>query len=436
MLEPAGPPINHWWNSNDWLAAIVESSDDAVVGKTLDSVVRSWNGAAERIFGYTPGEIIGRSILLIIPPELRHEEPQIVAKLSAGERIDHYETIRLTKDGRRINVSISVSPIRDAAGRIVGAAKIARDITESIRLRQAEAALSAELQEQAVELENQVEEAQSLQEDLEISNEQLLRATEEAEDARRRAETANRAKSQFLTTMSHELRTLLNAIGGYVELLELELRGPVNGEQRADLERIKRSQQVLLRLIEDLLDHAKLESGQLVFHTSDFALDPLLQHLNSFIAPMLAKKTIEYGLQSCGDVCVLADPTKVEQIMLNLLSNAVKFTDRGRIDVSCEVTADAVRIAVTDTGRGIAPEMLDQIFEPFVQVESDLTRTAEGTGLGLSISRQLARGMNGDVIAVPRDSGARFILALPRGTPNADRPLERKSDKKPTGKEA
>jgi PAS domain S-box-containing protein len=406
--------VTPWWTSSGWLAAIVQSSDDAIVGKTLDSVVRSWNRAAERMFGYTSDEIVGRPILLIIPPELQYEEVEIVANLSAGRRIDHYETVRLRKDGTRIDVSISVSPIRGPNGEIIGAAKIARDMTEANRLRRAEAELGERLQAQAVELEAQIEEAQSLQQELEMSNEQLTHAMEEANDARQRAETANRAKSQFLTTMSHELRTPLNAIAGYVELLELGLRGPLRDEQLADLQRIKRSQQVLLRLIEDLLDHAKLESGQLVFHIKDVPLDPLLQRLESFISPLLAKKSIAYKLNPCGGVSIRADATKVEQILLNLLSNAVKFTDEGGIEISCQTTGDTVSISVDDTGRGVPKAMVETIFEPFVQLESKLTRTAEGTGLGLAISRELARGMGGDVFAVPRPVGARFVLLLPR----------------------
>src|SRR3954451_19608441 len=173
--EAARPVMAHhdapWWTSSGWLAAIVQSSDDAIVGKTLDSVVRSWNAAAERIFGYTADEIVGRSILLLIPPELQYEEAEIVGNLSAGRRIDHYETVRVRKDGTRIDVSISVSPIRGPNGEIIGAAKIARDITEANRLRRAEVELTERLQEQTTELETQVEEAQSLQRELESSNE-------------------------------------------------------------------------------------------------------------------------------------------------------------------------------------------------------------------------------------------------------------------------
>jgi signal transduction histidine kinase len=170
-------------------------------------------------------------------------------------------------------------------------------------------------------------------------------------------------------------------------------------------------------LIEDLLDHAKLESGQLVFHIKDFAIDPFLQRLESFIAPLLAKKAITYKLHPCDGIAVRADPTKVEQILLNLLSNAVKFTDDGGIEVGCQVVDGIVSVSVDDTGRGVPQSMAETIFEPFVQLESNLTRTAEGTGLGLSISRELARGMGGDVFAVPRPVGARFVLTLPR-SPN------------------
>jgi PAS domain S-box-containing protein len=403
-----------WWNRTAWLAAIVDSSDDAIVGKTLDGTIRSWNDGATRMFGYAADEIIGRSIRTLIPAEMQSEEDEIVARLSRGERLEHFETVRVRKDGRRIEVSLSVSPIRDAAGRIVGAAKIARDIGEANRLRRAERELTAQAQAQAIELENQVEEAQSLQEDLELANEQLARAIDEAEEARRRAESANRAKSQFLTTMSHELRTPLNAIAGYVELIELGLRGPVTPEQVADLGRIKRSQQVLLRLIDDILDHAKLESGQLSLKIRDFPIGPILQNVEAFALPLLSKKPVTYRLVGCPDHLVRADPAKVEQILLNLLSNAAKFTREGIIEVRCEQQGSMTAIKVSDTGCGIPANMLESIFDPFIQVNSDLTRTAEGTGLGLAISRQLARAMGGDVTVKSSVSvGSEFSLTLP-----------------------
>jgi PAS domain S-box-containing protein len=402
-------------NAAAWLAAIVDSSDDAIVGKTLDGTIRSWNSGAARLFGYSAEEAIGRSVIMLIPAPLRAEEAMILSRLSRGERVEHYETRRLRKDGTEFEVSLSVSPIRDAQGAIVGAAKIARDISEARRLQRVERELNEELQEQAAELEQQVEEGQALQEELEHTMDELRRSADEAELAQRAAEEANSAKSQFLTTMSHELRTPLNAIAGYVELLAMGLRGPVTDAQRADLDRIKMNEEMLLRLIDDVLSFAKLESGRLDYNVTDTQLDQLLERLESFVAPRLAKKGIDYVFEPCdANLRVRADRDKTEQIMVNLLSNAAKFTDKGRITVQCVPTAIGVEIAVRDTGRGIPAELLESIFEPFTQGERDLTRTAEGTGLGLSISRQLARAMGGDVLVQSEvGKGSTFTLVLP-----------------------
>jgi PAS domain S-box-containing protein len=406
-----------------WLAAIVESSDDAIIGKTLDSVIRSWNSGATRIFGYEASEIIGRSVLTLMPERLQYEEPQIVGRLARGERIEHFETIRRRKDGTEIEVSLSVSPIRDRHGRIVGAAKIARDITESKRLQRAERESTEQLQELASELEQQVEEAQSLQEELEQTNEQLLQALDDATDARavadharHDAEDANAAKTQFLATMSHELRTPLNAIAGYVELLEMGLPGALTDQQRQYIARIKRSEETLLRLIQDVLSFAKLESGRLIFHFEDVPLNEFLQSFEAFITPRLLGKGLGYRIESCEpDIVARIDRAKVEQIVLNLLSNAVKFTDRGEIVLGCSVQEHTFRFRIRDTGTGIRAEMLATIFEPFVQGDGSFTRAVEGTGLGLSISRELARSMGGDITVESEvGTGSVFTLILPR----------------------
>jgi len=417
-------------NPETWLAAIVDSSDDAIIGKTLDSVIRSWNGGARRIFGYDAAEIVGKPITHLIPPELHHEESQIIARLLEGKRVDHYETVRVRKDGARIDVSLSVSPIRSADGQIIGAAKVVRDVTEAKRLQRAERELLEQLQELTSELEQQIEEAQSLQEEVEQANNDLVAsladadssrehaevARREANDARHSAEEANAAKSQFLATMSHELRTPLNAIVGYVDLLDIGVHGPLTPAQRDDVARIRRSGETLHRLVEDVLSFARLESGRIEYRYEDVVLDQFLATLEGFIAPRLAQKNLEYHLDSRhAAVTVSVDRDKVEQIMLNLLSNAVKFTDRGRIDVRCAVDDGTIRIDVKDTGRGIPAPLLDSIFEPFVQGDRSLTRTAEGTGLGLSISRQLARGTGGDIVVESvLGEGSTFSLMLPR----------------------
>jgi signal transduction histidine kinase len=353
---------------------------------------------------------------VLIPPELHDQERTIIERLSRKERVSYYETPRVRKDGTRIDVSLTASPILDDEGNVIGASKIARDVTEANRLRRAERELTEQLQQQAVELEHQIEEAQALQAELEQTNDELQRALESANLAQAGAEDANRVKSQFLATMSHELRTPLNAIGGYVDLFDLGLRGPLTDEQRADLSRIKLNARILLRLIDDVLDFAKLESGRLEYRITDIQVDDVLWNLEAFIAPTLRQKGLTYHFEPCGTEAVArADRDKVQQIALNLLSNATKFTDHGRVDVRCVAGDDVLDIEVTDTGRGIAPEMLETVFEPFVQEHADLTRTAQGTGLGLAISRQLARGMGGDVtVDSALGRGSTFTLRLPR----------------------
>jgi len=240
-----------------------------------------------------------------------------------------------------------------------------------------------------------------------------------AERARGEAEAANRAKADFLATMSHELRTPLNAIGGYAELMELGLRGPVTEQQRVDLARIQASQRHLLGLINEVLNYAKLESGAVRYVVEDVPLAEAAREAEALIAPQARAKGLALRVRDCqAAVVARADAEKVRQILVNLLTNAVKFTDRGgTIEVGCAApSSGAAAVWVRDTGIGIPADKLTAIFEPFVQVRADLTRTAEGTGLGLAISRDLARGMGGDLTAESRPgAGSAFTLTLPRG---------------------
>ena len=235
--------------------------------------------------------------------------------------------------------------------------------------------------------------------------------------ARTEAERANRAKSEFLAVMSHELRTPLNAIGGYAELMELGIRGPVTEQQREDLRRIQASQRHLLGLINEVLNYARLETGTVRYDLVDVRLADALSEAEGLVAPQARAKGITLQDRDGGsDVAIRADAEKLRQILVNLLSNAVKFTDRGgSIHVECDTAGDLARIRVRDTGIGIAADKLESIFEPFVQVRADLTRTAEGTGLGLAISRDLARGMGGELTAESAPGvGSTFTLVLPR----------------------
>ncbi len=297
-------------------------------------------------------------------------------------------------DGDAVFVSINAGPVRDEAGAVVAGVATFQDVTAARR-----------------------------------AGAEVERARAEAEAARRRAEEANRAKSEFLAAMSHELRTPLNAIAGYAELMELGLRGPVTEEQRGDLARIRRSQRHLLTLITDILNFARLEGGRVEYDLRPVPLADLIADAAPMIEPQLAAQHLSYEVRlpagaDGGGATARADQEKVRQILLNLLSNAAKFTPAGgRVTVAVEAAAGAlggaaggaVLVRVSDTGIGIPADKLDAIFDPFVQVQTGLTRRHEGTGLGLAISRDLARGMGGDLtVESAPGAGSTFTLVLPR----------------------
>ena len=237
--------------------------------------------------------------------------------------------------------------------------------------------------------------------------------------ARTDAQVANRVKSDFLATMSHELRTPLNAIAGYAELLTIGVHGSLNDEQHRYLARIQRAQHELLSLINDVLNFAKIEGGNVRFSPREVTAREMLTGIDLLFAPQLRARGIDYEwAPGDEDAVVRADPDKTRQVLVNLLSNAVKFTDAGGRIVSRVTQHDSVvLISVTDTGIGVPPEKLEAIFEPFVQLDRELTVGHDGTGLGLAISRDLARAMGGDItVRSVVGRGSTFTLVLPRAT--------------------
>ncbi|HEX6600087.1 MAG TPA: PAS domain-containing protein [Gemmatimonadaceae bacterium] len=278
--------------------------------------------------------------------------------------------------------NLGYQPLREASGAVYAVASVAYDVTAQVRAR-----LGIEM------------------------------AREFAEEARREAEEANQAKSAFLTMMSHELRTPLNAVTGYSDLLLVGVRGELTDRQREDVQRIKRSGQYLLGLINDMLNFAKLESGQVEFRLQDVEVVPLLEGMAELIMPQVQSKGLHYRFSSCERSPVVhVDAEKLRQILLNLLANAVKFTESGgEVSLACGIDAGMVRITVRDTGRGIPEDQLTRVFDPFVQVDRHLTPTSQqGVGLGLSISRDLALGMGGRLEAESTvGEGSAFTLILP-----------------------
>ena len=280
------------------------------------------------------------------------------------------------------------------------------------------------LQSQARQLEHQTREARELAHELALTNEELRSAMSEARKAWQAADAANRTKAEFLAVMSHELRTPLNSIGGYVDLLEMELRGPLTDSQKSDLQRIKRGQQHLLRLISDILNFTRLEATEVKYEIIEVPVRALLVDLDAVMSSLATAKELDYDCDvPPSGVFTRVDPDKLRQIMINLLSNAVKFTPAGgRIRVSCSVEEKTISISVEDNGPGIPADKLEAVFEPFVQLDRGLTRTTEGTGLGLAISRGLARGMGAEVTLRSQPGiGSVFTLVLPlvrtRATP-------------------
>jgi PAS domain S-box-containing protein len=299
----------------------------------------------------------------------------------------------------------------------------AANLTLRERTTELEAA-NEKLEEQAVVLELHQQQLQDQATELETQSEQLLAANEELtarsielEHARIVADEANRAKSQFLAVMSHELRTPLNAIGGYTQLLDLGIHGPITPKQREALDRIMRGQRHLLRLINDVLNLARIEAGRAEYDIEPVRVSDIIANVMPMIEPQMSTAGLASETVVESDLVALADAEKVQQILINLLTNAVKFTPAGgtvKTFAKRDTVARQIRLSVADSGIGIPAEKLKAVFQPFVQVDVGPTRRKEGSGLGLAISRELARGMGGDVVVVSTEgSGSTFTLILP-----------------------
>jgi PAS domain S-box-containing protein len=340
--------------------------------------VATWNVGAERLKGYKPSEIIGKHFSTFYGQEdIDSRKPERELEIAIKEGRVEDEGWRLRKDGSRFWANVIITALRDESGKIVGFAKVTRDLTER-RLAELKA----------------IDDARRLSE----------------------SEASNKAKAEFLAAMSHELRTPLNAIGGFAQLLSMGVHGPVTELQKEDLDRISASQRHLLGIINDILNFSRIEAGRIQYHVTKIDLKSTVQTVFQMVQPLALQKRIELVLQECPPgIAGLADLSKTEQILINLVSNAVNFTEEGgKITIGCGFADSGVWIRVRDTGIGIAPDKQESIFEPFVQVGRSLTTSHGGTGLGLAISREMARGMAGDLTVESRvGEGSAFTLWLP-----------------------
>jgi PAS domain S-box-containing protein len=376
--RPASPPTRPP-SGEALLAAIVESSDDAIISKTLDGIITSWNQGAERVFGYTAAEAIGRPVTMLIPDDRQDEEVMILSRIRRGERIEHYETVRVAKDGSLIDVSVTISPLRDELDEIVGASKVARDVTLQKRVQR-------ELRE------------------------------------------ADQRKNEFLALLAHELRNPLGPIRHAVKILTA--RPPSPEELKWATSIIDRQTEHMTRLVDDLLDVSRITRGTIELRRDrvDVAeiLKTAVEATSAQVERFRHQLKVTYPTRA---VYVDGDATRLTQVVANLLDNAAKYTDPGgKIELSGALEGEWAVIRVKDTGIGIPSEMLPRIFDMFTQAGQALERAQGGLGVGLALVERLVNLHGGTVLAhsAGAGKGSEFTIRLPAAQVPKTTPSERR----------
>lgn len=368
--------ITEQWRASEQLerlAATVRSSTDAIVAKTRDGIITDWNPGAERMYGFSRSEAVGSPITIIIPDDRAGEAAWLLELVGRGQVLEHYETERVRKDGSRLTISLSLSPIHNALGQVVGAATISRDMTTQ---REAE----QRLKEQARAL------AQS-----------------------------DRHKDEFIATLAHELRNPLAPIVTVMDLIRVK-----DSEQRfkEPLAMLRRQVDYLTRLLDDLMDASRISRGTLNIHKEPIEVSQLVDR-----AVEVARSRIEERDHALSvtpgpaSVIVLGDMQRLVQVVVNLLNNAAKYTEPGgRIWLEVDADREDVRISVRDTGIGIAPDMLEPIFHLFRHPQHESATPQRGLGLGLTLVRSLVEAHGGTVTAHSPGvgQGSEFVVTLPR----------------------
>jgi PAS domain S-box-containing protein len=355
------------------LANAVESSDDAFITMSLDGIIASWNKGAEQVYGYFAEEVMGKNISILEPDNLKGDNKHLVKKIKQGERIQHYETLRLRKDHIIINVSVTHSPVFNKFGELVEISIIARDITDK-------------------------------------------KIAEKLFQEKQMAEVANLTKNEFLAKISHELRTPLNSIIGFSDILHEQMYGELNKKQRRHVENISKSGNHLLKLINNILDISKIEAGKMELNYKDFELASKLNTIRSILYPIADKQNIKIEVDVDSKLgSIYADEDKFVQIMYNLVDNAIKYSyENNHVKIEAKKKGDLVEITVKDNGIGIEAENQSKLFKPFSQIDSFSSRKSQGTGLGLSLVKQIVH-MHGGYVWFRSNSseGSIFAFAIP-----------------------
>jgi PAS domain S-box-containing protein len=339
----------HW-------AAIVESSEDAIISKSTDGFITSWNKGAEELYGYKSTEIIGQPVSILMPPGNKSDFHMIMGKLHRGEKVEHYETKRLTKYGKVIDVSITVSPIRDTQGNLIGASKIARDITERV------------------------------------------------ENEKRRDE--------FISTASHELKTPITSQKAFGELLERLIIKNNDTDYIPYIQKINKQTDKLTKLIEDLLEVSRARTGRLRLELTDFSLHSLIEEIVESIQPTTSIR-IEY--KDNFQPMIYGDRERIGQVLTNIVSNAIKYApNTKKIVVRCEEKNNEVHISVQDFGIGIDEKFHKRIFEQFYRVIDKDEKTFPGMGIGLHLSQEIINRHGGEIwVESEKGIGSTFSFSLP-----------------------
>jgi PAS domain S-box-containing protein len=349
------------------LNAIIMSSDDAIVSKSLDGIITSWNPAAERMFGYDQKDAVGRHISLIIPEDRLGEEDFIIGQIKAGKKVDHFETIRKTKNNEFLPISVTVSPVVDQSGKIIGASKIARDISDRHKAQQEKAELLEKLKD------------------------------------------LNLKKDEFIAIASHELKTPLSSMHAYLQILARK----INDEQaKVFVEKAKLQAEKISSLISDILDVSKIEAGKLVIKPEQFNIRQLLEDT----IEMVAHTNTDFTITLHTDVDALdmiGDIQRIEQVLVNLLTNAIRYSaGSDKIMVYLDQDGNKVKIGVKDYGLGIESINFDHIFSRFYQIDN--VSNVSGLGLGLYLCRQIVSEHQGKIwVESEVKKGSTFWIQLP-----------------------